>query len=522
MILRFQTVTFLLAVISSANGLQASDIQSDTPVSSLLSSAKTHLANGSPQDALLYFNAAITKDPSNYLTIFQRGATYLSLGRLSRAAEDFDQVLKLKPGFEGALAQRGKIRLRSGNWTGAKEDLEATGKLGEAELAQLQEAQAAAGVAQEAEKKEDWETCVSQSSIAIMKAMGSPELRRLRAKCHLERGDIEEGINDLTRLSQLSPNTVQPHLQISAMLFYSLADMERGMNQIRKCLHSDPDSKVCSGLFRGEKRNLKQIKNLNKYLESRKFHKAAELLVGTKGETGLLEDIQQDVKSAQEDGYIHPKAPNALYADLVEKTCAAYRAMNSKRKARPYCTQCLEFNPSSLHGLLSKAEDHIDAEQYEAALQTLNTASEHHPQSQEIHTLQQKAQTLLKRSKQKDYYKVLGVDREADEATIKRAYRKLTKQFHPDKAHSQGIPKEEAEKKMASINEAYEVLSDAELRNRFDHGDDPNDPQSGQQPFNPFGPGAGGSPFFYQQGGGGNSHFKFAQGGFDFQGGFPF
>ncbi|EGE02711.1 DnaJ homolog subfamily C member protein [Trichophyton mentagrophytes] len=521
MIVRFQTVAFLLAVISSANGLQPSDIPSDTPVSSLLSSAKTHLASGSPEDALLYFNAAIDKDPSNYLSIFQRGAAYLSLGRHSRAADDFNKVLKLKPGFEGALLQRGKLRMRSGNWTGAKEDLQAAGKPGEGDLVQLHEAHVAAVAAEEAEKKQDWETCVAQSNIAIMKAMGSSELRRMRGKCHFERGDIQEGINDLTRLTQLSPNNVDPYLQVSAMLFYSLADTERGLDQIRKCLHSDPDSKICSRLFRGEKRNSKQLKNLDKLLETRKFHKAAELLVGTKGETGLLEDIQQDVKSAQEDGYIHPKAPNNLYHSLLEKTCETYRAMNSKRKARPYCSQCLEFNPSSLQGLLSKAEEQIDAEQYEAAAQTLKTADEHHSGSQEIHTLMQKAQTLLKRSKQKDYYKVLGVDREADEATIKRAYRKLTKKFHPDKAHSQGIPKEEAEKKMASINEAYEVLSDPELRRRFDHGDDPNDPQGGQPHFNPFAGGHGGSPFFFQQGAG-NHHFKFTQGGFDFQGGFPF
>ncbi|EFR02813.1 DnaJ domain-containing protein [Nannizzia gypsea CBS 118893] len=327
MIVRFQTVAFLLAVISSTNGLQSSDIPPDTPVSSLLSSAKTHLASGSAENALLYFNAAIDKDPSNYLSIFQRGAAYLSLGRHSRAADDFNRVLKLKPGFEGALLQRGKLRMRSGNWAGAKEDLEAAGKPGEGDLVQLHEAQVAALAAEDAEKKQDWEACVAQSNIAIMKAMGSTELRRIRGKCHLERGDIQEGINDLTRLTQLSPNNVDPYLQISAMLFYSLADTERGMDHIRKCLHSDPDSKICSRLFRGEKRNSKQIKNLNTFLETRKFHKAAELLVGTKGETGLLEDIQQDVKSAQEDGYIHPKAPNALYHSLVEKTCETYRTV---------------------------------------------------------------------------------------------------------------------------------------------------------------------------------------------------
>jgi len=85
----------------------------------------------------------------------------------------------------------------------------------------------------------------------------------------------------------------------------------------------------------------------------------------------------------------------------------------------------------------------------------------------------------------------------------------LSKQHHPDKAAKQGLTKEDAEKKMASINEAYEVLSDPELRARFDRGDDPNSHE--QQGFqHPFG---GGQPFMFQQGGG---SFQFRSGG-----GFP-
>ena len=69
---------------------------------------------------------------------------------------------------------------------------------------------------------------------------------------------------------------------------------------------------------------------------------------------------------------------------------------------------------------------------------------------------------------------------------------------------------------MAEINEAYEVLSDPELRARFDRGDDPNSQEQGQ-PFqgSPFG--GGGQQFLFQQGGGGGGFpgggFKFAQGG---------
>lgn len=189
--------------------------------------------------------------------------------------------------------------------------------------------------------------------------------------------------------------------------------------------------------------------------------------------------------------------------------------MNMAKKAGPYCAESLQLVPFSLHGLLYQAQSALDEDRFEDAVRTLNTAKEHHPHSQDIQSLLQKAHALLKRSKQKDYYKVLGVSRDADERTIKRAYRQLTKVNHPDKAASQGVSKEVAEKKMASINEAYEVLSDSELRTRYDNGDDPNDPES--QRGNPF---QQGSPF----GQGGGQQFFFQQGGpqFKFSGGFPF
>jgi len=64
----------------------------------------------------------------------------------------------------------------------------------------------------------------------------------------------------------------------------------------------------------------------------------------------------------------------------------------------------------------------------------------------------------------RDYYEVLGVGRDADEATLKTAYRKLAHQFHPDK--NQGD--KAAEDKFKELTEAYAVLSDAEKRARYD------------------------------------------------------
>ena len=63
----------------------------------------------------------------------------------------------------------------------------------------------------------------------------------------------------------------------------------------------------------------------------------------------------------------------------------------------------------------------------------------------------------------KDYYKILGVERDATEAKIKSAYRKLARQYHPDVNKSP-----DAVNKFKDISEAYEVLSDKEKKNRYD------------------------------------------------------
>ncbi len=79
----------------------------------------------------------------------------------------------------------------------------------------------------------------------------------------------------------------------------------------------------------------------------------------------------------------------------------------------------------------------------------------------------------------RDYYEVLGVGKNADDAELKKAYRKLAMKYHPDRNPDD----KEAENKFKELNEAYEVLSDKEKRNMYDQFGHAGVHQNGQGGF---------------------------------------
>ena len=105
-----------------------------------------------------------------------------------------------------------------------------------------------------------------------------------------------------------------------------------------------------------------------------------------------------------------------------------------------------------------------------------------------------------------DYYAILGIERSASEEDIKKAYRKLAKQYHPDVNPNNP----EAENKFKELSEAYTVLSDPERKANYDRFGSASGPQNGHGGFNPF-EGMGGfdpSSFFDQFFGGGQRRQK--------------
>ncbi|KAI0075431.1 DnaJ-domain-containing protein [Panus rudis PR-1116 ss-1] len=502
----------------------------------LINRANQLLSAGQFNEAAKTYTEAIELSPADYVLYYKRATAYYSSNRHSQALADFDHVLSLTgDSFDRAHIMKARIHARDGNFVSAKEEIKKYNAKVKRDpavqeiLMSVSEGEIAARKANQAKKAKLWTACVEAASTAIATATHSLDLRQLRAECALASGDIESAVGDLTRLTHLTTPSTDLLMKIFRLSYFLLpysASTSPALSALKQCLHYDPDSKQCLPAHRLIKSFDRTFQKLDKAQAAAKWRDIVDLLVGSEPERGfaskfdeaLTQHTSPEALRLPLDVPLPPAQKTSPRRELILRAlCKAYINLNQADKGEQWCTELSQMHglENDADALVGRAEAALKKEEWEDAVRLLEKAFESSGRSnREIHQRLQRAQKLLKQSKQKDYYKILDVARDADAKTIKKAFRRAAMKAHPDKGGS--------EAKMAAVNEAYEVLSNPELRQRFDNGDDPNDPMGSQgaHPFPggfPGGFSGGGHPFaqFFQQAGGfpGGFQFHFSQPG---------
>src|SRR5690606_32625794 len=136
--------------------------------------------------------------------------------------------------------------------------------------------------------------------------------------------DSRCSIGDLHHHVVLDPVATEPHIVISDLFFYSLADNERAITQISRCVHSDPENKACKKVYRRIKNHSKALAKAKAFREKGQFMSSTRILVGTKEEPGLITEIKEEIESLKEDGTITANMPMDLLGELTETVCDSY------------------------------------------------------------------------------------------------------------------------------------------------------------------------------------------------------
>lgn len=155
-------------------------------------------------------------------------------------------------------------------------------------------------------------------------------------------------------------------------------------------------------------------------------------------------------------------------------------AISDSRKA-------IALDPSYTKARRTLAKSLGESGDWQAAISELKSLQETHPSEPGLAKELRSAEIELKKASRKDYYKILGVEKDANDSEIKKAYRKLAIVHHPDKNPED----ESAAERFKDVGEAYECLSDSEKRARYDSGQDLIDPSDmmGGSPFGGMGGG---------------------------------
>jgi DnaJ family protein C protein 7 len=259
----------------------------------------------------------------------------------------------------------------------------------------------------------------------------------MRGEAYLKMGNINSlGDGQNVAMSILRSNNRDPDaLVLRGRILAAQGEGDKAIQHFRSALDYDPE-----------------YKNAIKYLRMTQKLERTKEEGNTLFKTGKYKDAIAKYTEALE---IDP-TQKVTNSKILQNRALCYLKTREYTPAVADCTQALTLDPSYTKARKTKAKAMGASGDWEEAVRELKNIAEANPSEPGIAGEIRNAELELKKSKRKDYYKILGIEKDAGETDIKKAYRKLAIVHHPDKNPGD----EEAAGRFKDIGEAYETLSD--------------------------------------------------------------
>lgn len=466
-------------------------------------------SKGSYREAIELYTKAIETCPNVAAYYGNRAAAYMMLHKYKNAIDDSKMAISFDENFVKGYLREGKANLCLGDYTSALRSFQKVKTLEPKNSSVDTDMQSCSSVSQFVEladaayQAKDYRKVVFLMDRALLHSTHSFRLLNLKAECLCLLGRYQESLeiaNDIVR----SEPTNSDAIFVRGMCLYYQDSVDKAFQHFQRVLQFSPD-----------------------HAKALSFYKKAKLLQSKKeaGNQAFKSSKMQEAYDLYTEALAIDPNNKAINAILYFNRATASSKLNNIDECIKDCTKAIELDEAYLKALSRRAKCYMEKEDYDSAvidyekIYKLDKSKEHQ-------LLLKEAKLELKKSKRKDYYKILGVTKTVNDEEIKKAYRKSALLHHPDRhANETDEKKAEEEKRFKEVGEAYAVLSDAKKRSRYDNGQDLDEMSSGMS-GNDIDPnvlfqaffGGGGGPF----GGGGRQRSAGGGGGGGFPGGFQF
>ncbi|KAG0726465.1 DnaJ subfamily C member 7 [Chionoecetes opilio] len=388
----------------------------------------------------------------------------MMLGKYSEALHDAREATRLDHTFVKGYIRVAKCNTALGDATAALSVLREAGEVGGGSQGGVREETARAmsliKCQEEIEKaygKEDYRTAIFHLDRALDLAVGcrAMKIRKAEYLVMLQRyAEAQEMVNEILQFDNSNVDAIY----VRGLCLYYQDNPEAAFNHFTHVLRLAPDHTKAKDSYKKAKA-LKQKKEEGNEAFRRGRH--AEALA-----------LYSEALS------IDPRNTNTN-AKLYFNRATVNSKLSRLESATEDCTAAINLDDGYLKAYLRRAKCYQQLERHEDAVRDYEKVLRL-DKNQEHKRLLQEAKVQLKRSKRKDYYKILGVTKTASDDEIKKSYKKMALIHHPDR-HSSASEKDknDHEVKFKEIGEAYAVLTDTKKRAMYDRGHDFNDPDGG-------------------------------------------
>jgi len=421
-------------------------------------------------DAIESYTHAIALNSYDPTYLTNRAAAYMALKRFKPALADCQQAAALQSDSPSpkTLIRLARCQLSTGSTAPALSTLRTVLAIDVANSSALQlqkkvlELEAHLRHFEDAKDRKDW----AMARLALGKCVQTIEAeggdiptqwRLSRIQLELARGNWDAAGIAASEALRLEPNSPDALTWRGLVLFLS-AKTAQALQHVQSALRLDPGHESAQRL----RKRIKDVERLKE--EGNTAFKAGRLQEATEKYGEALERIG-DSSDEGKGGQIR--------AILLSNRATALVKLERHEDALEDTEESLRLYPASFKALRTRARIYSHLEKYDASIADFNSAieqAEYDGNAADVKALKgelKKAEIALKRSKTKDYYKILGVQKECTEVDIKKAYRRESLKHHPDKGGD--------EEKFKLVVEAHSILSDPVKRRRYDMGEDDED-----------------------------------------------
>lgn len=407
------------------------------------------------------YNEAIALNPNSAIYYSNRAACNMNLDDLNTVLYDLDKSISLDETYLRAYTRKMNYFLLIGDLVKCEELL---GKIKEIDKDKnsinqlelnLNQIKHNLSLFEKAAEKQDFRMALFHIEKVLQQSKSSTKLRLKKAECLAYLARHNEVLDIVDQIIRKDSTSTEAYFIRGLSLFYQ-DNLDKSIEHFKQALRIEPDHKKSSNFFKKIK-TIKQLKDQGKEAVAK----------------NELDKAIQYYKEALEIEPLNKISNSKLCFNLS----VVYGRQKKTKEALEQCTKAIDLAENNFlydKAYMKRATLYDNLEMYEESVRDYEFLYKK-LKTRELKDQLEKAKMLLMRSKHKNYYKILGVSKDANESEIKKAYKRKAMEYHPDKhANASEEDRLEQEKKFKDVSEAYHTLSDPNKKRNYDNGIDPN------------------------------------------------